>query len=254
MKIAIYGTGKAAHFLARAIASVGDSQQVELVGVDARDKKELQGFANQYECAILPISAWACELIDLAFLAVSDSAIFQLSTILPEASYHVVHMSGMTSISALEKHRKTGVFWPGFSLIPQNLPSEKNFIIEGSSESVANQLQRFAALIGGHGTVLPYSTRRKLHLAATIMNNFTNSLWAVSQEILGHEDLTNMLLPLAKQSASNLSLQNAWENQTGPAIRHDEPTLAAHLAELEDAALKKMYEAHTAYIQSRNPS
>lgn len=253
MKIAIYGTGKAAHFLAKSITEVDNAEAVELVGVDGRDKKKLQAFANQYECAILPITAWGCELIDLAFLAVSDKAIAQISEILSPASYHVVHMSGMTSISALEKHKKTGVFWPAFSLT-NHLPEVKNFVVESSSETIGNQLQRFATLIGGHGYVLPYATRRKLHLAATFINNFSNSLWAASQEILAHPELSSLLLPIAGQSMNNLTTHDVWATQTGPATRKDDITLALHRADIEDNAIKAIYDAHTAYIQSRNPS
>jgi predicted short-subunit dehydrogenase-like oxidoreductase (DUF2520 family) len=97
-------------------------------------------------------------------------------------------------------------------------------------------------------------TRVKLHLAAVMVNNFTNHLYALIEKYCKDENLDFYLLqPLIRETASRLETISPAKSQTGPAIRGDYTTIEKHLALLNKyPQLKKVYELFSESIsQSR---
>ena len=82
-----------------------------------------------------------------------------------------------------------------------------------------------------------------MHLAAVFVNNFWNHLAVLSDEWCEANGLNGkLLLPLMKETAAKLLELKPAEAQTGPARRHDEITLKAHLALVENfPELKEVY-------------
>jgi hypothetical protein len=96
--------------------------------------------------------------------------------------------------------------------------------------------------------------RVKLHLAAVMVNNFTNHLYALMETYCREEGLDfHLLLPLIKETASRLDDVSPSKTQTGPAVRNDTTTIEKHLDLLQKyPQLKRMYELFTeSIIQSR---
>jgi hypothetical protein len=83
--------------------------------------------------------------------------------------------------------------------------------------------------------MLDFEHRKRLHLAAVIVNNFSNHIFALAQDYCTKNDLPfNALQPLIELTASRIGKGNLAEFQTGPANREDLITMNAHLELLKD--------------------
>lgn len=95
-------------------------------------------------------------------------------------------------------------------------------------------LTRLARQIGGTPFALTDEQRQGLHVSAVIANNFTNYLYGVCFQILKDTNLPRTILqPLIEQTVKQLVQFNPEDIQTGPAIRGDSNTIAAHMKYLE---------------------
>lgn len=94
-------------------------------------------------------------------------------------------------------------------------------------------------------------TRMKLHVAAVIVSNFPNHLYALAEDYCEKEGLDfKQLVPLIEETASRIKDISPKQAQTGPAIRHDKETLQKHIELLkEHPQLKNIYLLLTESIQ-----
>jgi predicted short-subunit dehydrogenase-like oxidoreductase (DUF2520 family) len=94
-------------------------------------------------------------------------------------------------------------------------------------------------------------SRLKLHVAAVIVGNFTNHLYALTEEYCRKESLDfKQLLPLIWETASRIKDIPPKQAQTGPALRHDAETIHKHLELLKNhPQLKNIYVLLTESIQ-----
>jgi hypothetical protein len=90
-------------------------------------------------------------------------------------------------------------------------------------------------------------------VAAVIVSNFTNHLYALAEDYCRKEGLDfKQLIPLIGETAERIESLSPKNAQTGPALRHDEETIKKHLDLLKDhPQLKKIYELLTSSIQSK---
>jgi predicted short-subunit dehydrogenase-like oxidoreductase (DUF2520 family) len=76
-----------------------------------------------------------------------------------------------------------------------------------------------------------------LHLAAVLVNNFTNALFVAAGDLIskksGNKQL-KILLPLIKQTVFKVESIDPREAQTGPAKRNDNSVMKKHLKLLSD--------------------
>ena len=96
--------------------------------------------------------------------------------------------------------------------------------------------------------------RKKLHLAAVFLNNFTNYLYGIGEEICMKEGLSfDLLKPLIQETAEKIQSMSPKEAQTGPARRNDQKSMQDHLKLLDNdkhialynlmsEAIKQLYE------------
>jgi predicted short-subunit dehydrogenase-like oxidoreductase (DUF2520 family) len=77
--------------------------------------------------------------------------------------------------------------------------------------------------------------RKKLHLAAVFVNNFTNYLFGVGEEICSDNQLSfDLLKPLIKETAEKVQSMSPKLAQTGPARRGDQKSMQEHLKLLKN--------------------
>ena len=77
--------------------------------------------------------------------------------------------------------------------------------------------------------------RTILHVAAVFVNNFSNRLFQIAEEILEKEQLDfELLKPLLLETARKAVDHTPSKMQTGPAIRGDWATIERHLAYLKE--------------------
>src|SRR5690606_35878968 len=100
-----------------------------------------------------------------------------------------------------------------------------------------------AAMLGGHVRQVTFEERLRLHLAAVLVNNFTNSLFVAAWQVLqNNADQFQMLLPLIRTTIDKLDSMPPIKAQTGPAKRGDRVTMKKHLHLLEEhESIHKLY-------------
>lgn len=247
IRITLIGSGNVAQHLIKAFAK---SEVVEIVQVFSRKKETLASLidfdkiVNDYE---------SLKEADLYIIAVSDKAISEVSKQLSFQNRVVVHTSGAASLDVLDPKNRKGVFYPlqtfsknkeiDFSTIPMCLEAENTFdfrVLETVAKSISNAV--FA---------INSDQRKALHVAAVFVNNFTNHLYQIGQEICDeHKVPFEVLKPLIQETAEKINTLTPIDAQTGPAKRHDSTTIDAHLEYLSNENQKNIYKILTQSIQN----
>jgi predicted short-subunit dehydrogenase-like oxidoreductase (DUF2520 family) len=97
--------------------------------------------------------------------------------------------------------------------------------------------------------------RLQLHLAAVLVNNFTNALYAAADEHLkaaGFKKDFDLLKPIMQSSIDKVQTLSPIDAQTGPAKRKDKTTMNKHLALLkQEKQLKKVYKELSKLIRTQ---
>jgi len=243
MNIVLVGSGNVATQLGRAFKMAGQ----DIVQVWSRDIDHARELADTL--ASEPISDLfdLDKNADLYIISVKDEAIKQLAHELKVGDKLIVHTSGSTGIDVLEgSSTKIGVFYPlqtfskvksvDFRLIP--------IAIEGNTPEVASTIRAIADRLSEKVIELSSEQRKALHIAAVFACNFTNHLFALSQELLSEQNLDfDLLRPLITETASKVQLNDPITMQTGPTVRRDQSTMDAHLDLLSDKPeLKELYQ------------
>jgi predicted short-subunit dehydrogenase-like oxidoreductase (DUF2520 family) len=171
---------------------------------------------------------------DLYCIATSDGVVESLSRQFNVGEKLVVHFSGTLDLGVLRHSTvNCGVFYPPQTFARlvtaddfQHLP----VCIEASTEDCKKQLVEFASRLSQKVIVVNQQQRMTIHLAAVFASNFTNLMYAISEDLLTSSGLSlDILRPLVEQTARNILQEDVFKQQTGPAIREDEAVLTTHL-------------------------
>lgn len=230
LSVVILGTGNLAKHLFNAFVDTDGAQVVQVVG---RNRNHLKWFAEKS-----PVSHDFSSIMeaDVYLIAVKDDAIAEVSQALSSKKGVVAHTSGAVPLNAIVTERK-GVFYPlqtfteGKKLDFKSIP----LCIEGSSAEVALVLQKLANCLSDNVQQINSDQRKKLHLAAIFVNNFTNYLFGVGEEICSESQLSfDLLKPLIKETAEKVQSMSPRAAQTGPARRGDRKSIQEHLKLLKN--------------------
>lgn len=250
MEIVIIGTGNTATVLGRKLKAAGH----KILQVYGRDTSAASKLA--YELGTESTNYWnvVSRDADLYILAVSDIAIKEILSELQLPDKTIVHTAASVSKNVLKNAaRHFGVFYP-----LQSLKKEMGYlpdipiVIDASDGSTLKELELLAQSISGRVVEAGDEQRMKLHLAAVIVNNFVNHLYALAKSYCNNEGIDfDLLLPLIKETAGRLNYISPSQSQTGPALRNERETIEKHLELLKNYPhLKKIYEIFTESIYS----
>ena len=107
--------------------------------------------------------------------------------------------------------------------------------IEGSSAKELESIRKLALDLSPNVTPLSSRGRKKLHIAAVFTCNFTNHMYAISEQLLKEEGIPfSVMLPLVRETARKVESISPREAQTGPAVRGDCKVMSEHLELLKD--------------------
>ena len=245
MKITLIGGGKLGKHLYKVLISVGQVQLLKWV-IRSRERLNPEGIniANKID---------QDEKCDIYLIAVSDNSIKEVVQLLPKDSF-VVHTSGSISLKEIKRDR-AGVFYPIQTFTKgSDINFSEIFVgLESKNSKDLMILKKLAKLIGSKSFHLDSSQREQLHLAAVLVNNFTNHLFAEADLICEQNNLPfDLLLPLVKKTIEKLNKLNPKDSQTGPAVRNDSKTISKHLKLITNKRLKKIYKVLTLAIQEKN--
>lgn len=248
MNIVILGAGKVAALLGKRLKFAGyQVRQVYSRNVHcAQTLAQVLGASAVNDLDQIQTNA------DLYIIAVTDSAIEKVAACLNVSSGIVVHTAGAVPanvLSHLSKHY--GVLYPLQSITPFTKENVALPLCIAASDSTTIQvLQKLATDIGS--VVIPANDdeRKKMHLAAVFVNNFTHHLFTLIADYCEKENIDfKCLLPLIKETAERLTDHHPLLLQTGPAIRNDTSTIHRHMQMLQPYPhLQKIYDMFTQSI------
>lgn len=197
---------------------------------------------------------------DLLLLVVTDDALREVAQELPEGlPMTVLHTSGSTPMSVLERCPSYGVLYPlqTFSLERAIDMSRVPLFVEGSGSQAMEMIDRIAKSLGTEVVrEVGSEERTRLHVAACFACNFVNHMYALAGDVLeGSPIRLSDLGPLMEETLSKaIATEDPAAMQTGPAVRHDESTLERHrqlLRGMGDRQLIDLYDLVTRSIQER---
>lgn len=193
---------------------------------------------------------------DFVLIAVNDDHIEDVAKEIALEDGILMHTSGSRSMEILKDHAaKYGVFYPlqsfrvGRDLHYEEIP----VFIEANNALDLNKIRKLTKYFTNRTEELDSAARKKLHLAAVIVNNFTNHLYTISQDYLKETDVDfKLLVPLVRETARRLEEGSPELMQTGPARRKDQEVIVQHLDMLRDhKEMKELYNLFTESIRNR---
>jgi predicted short-subunit dehydrogenase-like oxidoreductase (DUF2520 family) len=249
MNVVIVGTGNVAYALGEKICK----SEHDLLQVAGRNALAAEKIGRHLQVAFTGSLANLERKADLYIIAISDASLQTVGDWLQLEKKLVVHTAGSVSIEVLKKvSTNYGVLYPLQSFRSgMKLPEEIPFVVDGNTADDLTLIKDFASSLSSRIEVADDLTRKKIHLAAVFVNNFSNHLYALAEKYCEAESLPfDLLLPLIFQTAERIRQSRAKDSQTGPALRNDEATISNHIQLLKDyPKLKKIYEMMTEDIR-----
>ncbi|MBC5842756.1 MAG: DUF2520 domain-containing protein [Flavobacteriaceae bacterium] len=251
IKVSIIGSGNVAQHLISAFTAIQkSSSKIELVQAYSRKKESLVHLLDNSQ---IITDIQNLSEADVYIVAVSDDAIASVSQQLAFKNRLVVHTSGSVSVAVISDANRKGVFYPlqsftknkevDFSTIP--------ICLEAENATDFQLLDTVAKLISTKVYAINSQQRQALHVAAVFVNNFTNHLYQIGKTICDENQIPfTILQPLITETAQKIATLSPAQSQTGPAIRKDEKTIAAHEAFLTDENQIAIYKILTQSIQN----
>jgi predicted short-subunit dehydrogenase-like oxidoreductase (DUF2520 family) len=249
----VVGPGRLGASLARELVAAG----LQLGGVAGG----APGRAQRLVADLPGVPVLQCEalltLADVVFLTVPDAALPALSASLPfRAGQFVVHCSGVLGLGVLEPARARGAAVGCLHPLQSfSVPQGETGRLRGVSCGVEAEQPHDAWLgalclrFGARPLPLAGVDRAAYHAAAVFVSNYLVALYAAAERAfrcagLPAEAAREALLPLSRGTLDNLALRAPAAALTGPLLRGDAPSVAAHVSALAaDPALLALYRA-----------
>ena len=207
MRIVIIGSGNVASVLGRLFKK----NDHEIVQVISRNAAHAEVLANELNYSFTDYSGNIDTGADLYIVAVNDGALYDLNRSFHLGNKLIMHTAGSVSKDVLKDISVNyGVLYP--------------------LQSLRKEMEDFAKTLSSKVARVTDDERLKLHVAAVIVSNFTNHLYALAEEFCKKENIDfKLLAPLIKETANRVETFSPAEVQTGPAARNDIFTLDKHL-------------------------
>ncbi len=250
-KIVIIGAGNVATHLAKRL----QKREHEILQIVSRSEKSGRDLSLLLSVPFTTDLNKINQGADIYLLCIPDDEILKIATTLKLPKKLIIHTSGSVEMNVLKNiSANTGVLYPLYSFSKQIKVSFSSVpvLIEASNTSSSEKLKQLVHSIAKNVTEVNSVSRLKIHLAAVMVNNFTNHLYAQSYDYLKHEkiNLFHLLQPLIKQTVKKIKTLPPASVQTGPAKRGDNTTLKKHLQLLEKyPEQKKVYKLFTTLIK-----
>ena len=202
----------------------------------------------------VPTTSQLSEIVaaDLYLISVSDSAITTTAKALENKKGLVAHTAGSVPLSILNQHQQQGVFYPlqTFSKQKEIHFNQIPLCLEANNDEDLALLRKVAESIGCPVHYINSRQRKALHVAAVFVNNFTNHLYAIGEELCReHHVPFTVLQPLIEETADKIKQLSPSAAQTGPAKRGDQNILEDHLKHLTKESHRQLYQLISSSIQ-----
>jgi len=252
MRVVIIGAGNVASVFGRLISAANH----EIIQVYSRSISSAQSLGKELGCSFVDNLEAVDLTADIYILAITDNALQNIQDSLFLGDKLVVHTAGSVSKKVLSNiSSQYGVMYPLQSLRKDQSADQSiiPLLIDANKESVLSIIEQFAFTLSSVVSIVGDDKRLCLHLAAVIVNNFTNHLYTLTAEYCKNEEVDfKMLQPIIEQTALRLRANLPADLQTGPAIRNDQSTLDKHIQALSNhPELKTIYLIFTESLLKR---
>ena len=232
--ISIVGTGNVAEVLGQRLIEA----KLNIVSVIGRNENRARQLSTKWGCEI---ESYENITGDLILVAVSDEATTSIVDALNKNKL-VAITSGSIELSEIN-HPNSGIFYPlqTFSKDRTSVLIQFPLLIESKTDEMTEILFFIGQKISSQVEICNSEKRKKVHLSAVFMNNFSNHMIQLGQS-LAVKNLVdpNLFNDLIQETFEKLKLLNPKESQTGPARRNDLETIQKHLDQL-DSPEKEIY-------------
>ena len=242
MKVVIVGSGNVATVLGKVIHNAG----YQIVQVLSRNENHAKELAQKFNCSSGSFKSTEYKDADIYILAITDTALYHLDQYVHLGNKLVVHTAGSVSKEVLKNvSSRYGIIYPLQSLTKINgddVP-EIPLLVDGNNDDTKKYIQEFCKIFSENITLADDEERLKFHVAAVLVNNFTNHMFAMAEEFCNKENIDfEKLYPLIDETVYRIKFHSPQSVQTGPAIREDIYTLGKHLQILSaHSDLKYLY-------------
>jgi len=246
-RLAFIGAGRVAHALALAWQAAG----WPVVAIATRDAARGQALAAQLGTPLGPPNQ-AIQQADLVFLSVPDDAIGPLAQTLSTQDWQgkaAIHNSGAHSLATLQPLAQAGAelgsLHPALPFTDYGLDAATQqarlrgaaYALEASSRILLSQLTALVEALQGHPIPLSPGQKILYHAALVFTSNYTVTLYAVAMRLLAELGVNSshsalVLNGLLSGTSANLARQGVPLALSGPLVRGDVGTMAAHLQAL----------------------
>lgn len=232
----IIGAGNIAHHLVGVL-----KKTVQVVGIHSKGIVNAKELSTLYNIKLYKDLS-TIPNCDLVLICTNDNSILSIIDQIPK-NFNIAYTSG--SIELPLNYKNVGVFYPLQTFSKNKVLDLSNvpFLIESNDQLLTNKLIKLGEGISTKVLEANSSERKKIHLAAVFMNNFTNHMTYISSELMKKDNLDwELLLPLLRETISKIETSSPYDAQTGPARRLDTMVIQDHLNMLE-ANEKEIYQS-----------
>jgi predicted short-subunit dehydrogenase-like oxidoreductase (DUF2520 family) len=225
--------------------------------VHSRTLFKADELAVQVGAVVVSTPAEVVNAADLTLLTVPDDVIESLAADLGQSDLHgkgVIHTSGARDAAILgilaDRGALVGSLHPVFPFADVDtalttLPGAV-FAVEAEADVLRGWLTAMVLALRGHVMVIPAGHKAAYHSALVFASNYTVTLYAIAERLLvelGAEPRVadQALNGLLRGTVENLQRKGVPQALTGPLVRGDIGTLAAHLAALEQTPYGRLY-------------
>jgi predicted short-subunit dehydrogenase-like oxidoreductase (DUF2520 family) len=228
MNIVLIGSGNVATVLGRLIKAKGH----KILQVISRNIDHAKILADELECDFSNYEGVTNPAADIYIVSINDSTLYDLSKTFSLENKLVVHTAGSVPIDVLQNiSTNYGVMYPLQTLRKEiDCINPIPFLVNANNPSSKKIIVDFVATFSNQVKMVEDDVKLKLHLAAVLVNNFTNHLYAMAADFCEKEKVDfDLLKPLIKETTERMLTHSPKEMQTGPALRNDVYTLDKHL-------------------------
>ena len=241
--ISIIGSGNVANQLAIAF----HREKIKVSHIYSRNKVTSQSLADEINAVSLSdISDLPKQL---CIVCVSDDSVAKVIEEI-DSEIPIAYTSGSVELSSVTSREKLGVFYPLQTFTKDRIVDffEVPMFVESNSDYFTSDLFDLAWKISRIVNHANSEERKKMHLAAVMVNNFTNHILCLAQKYSEENNIDfNHLKPLLSETIKKLDSNTAYNSQTGPARRGDLNIIDQHQMELTGTS-KEVYEIITKSI------
>jgi len=212
LAVAVLGAGKVGGAFARALHAAGHEIIAEL---RRSDDPSALGRA------------------DVIVIAVPDDALAEAAGVVARLGRHgavVIHTCGLQGLAPLSDcGARTAAIHPAVPVASAEQPFDGVTFGVTCHDDLREWCEAFVRTLGGVPLFVPEEQRAQYHAALSMASNFAVSLAADSADLLSSYEI---LGPLLRATVENVARLGPEQALTGPIVRGDAGTVAAHLRAL----------------------